>query len=354
MTKRRRLLSIPAVRRGVALSVAAVISVNVLSSFAGGERDKWWQLTMLVTFDSLIWSGLTVVLLEAIDRRGRRPPQSRPQALLTATAALIGIAVILLATRITAESLIFNESYAGLWLNSLPGSFYRALFYTALVVGGGYAVRSWALDDQHTATAARLEAAVARAELKSLAGRLQPEFVMHALDRISTIMRADAARAQRLLADLGALLHDWLDRAPASFVTASEELDAVARYLSFQREVTAAPLQFTITAGPGVRPRQVPAFSLQTLVQQTSAGSMDRRKPARLAITAACDGDGVRLEVREQVEYAGQTATELLAGLQALHEHLRDTYGDRFQFHVAPDTEGATWSVALQVPGVAA
>jgi hypothetical protein len=192
--------------------IVAFTLVHTVTSIPALGADWPWMAPLYALFDGSLWIGVAFLIFAVIERRQSSRPQPRFAAMAAATAGIAVLAASILSVRALFESFIYHRPFVAEWLRYLPGGFYSATFYVAIVTGIGYAVHSWAVDDRRLAEAAELDAAIARAELKAAAGRLQPEFLDAALARVSTLMATDPAGAQRLISDLGALLHESLSR----------------------------------------------------------------------------------------------------------------------------------------------
>jgi hypothetical protein len=211
------LLGIAKVRRNLMISIVAFTVLNTLANVHLFGPNWPWILPLYVLFDSSLWIGIAFLVFAVIDRRQKLPPQPRLRAIAAATVYMSALVIALITIRALFESFVYDRPFVSEVLRYLPGLFYAATFYVAIVTGIGYAVHSWAVDDRRLAEAAELDAAIARAELKAAAGRLQPEFLDATLARLSTLIATDPAAAQELIADLGGLLHDsFADREPSA------------------------------------------------------------------------------------------------------------------------------------------
>jgi signal transduction histidine kinase len=204
------LLGVPKVRRSLLVPILAFTTFTAARHISYFGSDWPWMLPLYAVFDGLLWIGAAFLIFAVIERRQTRPPQPRFVAMAAATIGLATLSAAILSTRALFQSFVYQQSFVSVWLRYLPGAFYTATFYLAIVTGIGYAVYSWAVDDRRLAEAAELDATIARAELKAASARLQPESLDAALARVSTLMATDVAGAQRLISDLGAQLHDSL------------------------------------------------------------------------------------------------------------------------------------------------
>ncbi len=207
---RLHLLGLARVRRSLIVPVVAFTILNTLFHARDFRSHGYWMAPAYVLFDSSLWIGAAFLVFAVIEWRQSRPRQPRLAAMAAATAGISALSAAIVSVRALFEAILFQRPFAPVLLAYLPGGFFTAAFYIAIVTGSGYAVYSWAVEDHRLAEEAELDTAIARAELKAAAGRLQPEVLNAALARISGVMATNVPEAQRLIGDLGALLHDSL------------------------------------------------------------------------------------------------------------------------------------------------
>jgi hypothetical protein len=208
------LLRVAKVRRSL---VVPIVVFTVLNAIVRARyADSFATLVAYVLFDIAMWIGVAFLVFAVIERRQKMRPQPRIAAMAAATLGIAGLATTVIALRALFGAILHDRPFISLLLVYLPAPFYAATFYVAIVTGIGYAVHSWAVDDRRLAEAAELDAAIARAELKAAAGRLQPEFLDAELARLATVMATDPGRAQQMISDLGGRLHEFLGSSGSS------------------------------------------------------------------------------------------------------------------------------------------
>jgi hypothetical protein len=349
MTRPVHVLGLAKVRRGLVVTVVLFVCLNAARFLPQLSHESLWLLLAYPVFDSALWIGTAFFIFAVIERRLAAPPQSRLVALPLATLSLASLALVLISLRALFESFALRLPYEVVWFADMPGVIFTGVFYVAIVTGIGYGLHSWAADEQRRAEAAELDVAIARAELKAAAGRLQPELIDVALGRISAVMRSGPAQARQLIGDLGELLHYLLLHESSEMVTLGEELDYVDRFLCFQKAILPGLVDYAITASAEARDRRIPNLAVHALVQQAMAQSPHSR--IDIAITAATEGDGVKVSVSERIVNApGQPLPELAVDVRDVHDRLRRFCGDDFELRVVPHGDGTEWKVELALP----
>lgn len=172
----------------------------------------------------------------------------------------------------------------------------------------------------------RAEKLAAEARLLSLESRLQPHFLFNTINSILALIREDPKRAETMLERLSRLLRFALDSPQRNLVPLAEELRLVEDYLEIERARFGGRLQFELRGGEDASEEQIPAFAIQTLVENSvkfavaarrAGGAITvsvRREPANLIIEVTDDGPGfTREDMREG--HGLDTLEKRLAGL---------------------------------------
>jgi len=154
---------------------------------------------------------------------------------------------------------------------------------------------------------ARAEKLLVEARLASLESRLHPHFLFNTLTAIIALVSEDPARAERLLAQLAALLRASLNTSLRHTVPLGAELALVRSYLEIEQARLDARLRSTIDIPAELEAWQVPPFSVHTLVENSvthvAAARREgaeirlagRRVGGRLVLSVFDDGPGVEL-----------------------------------------------------------
>lgn len=163
-------------------------------------------------------------------------------------------------------------------------------------------VGSWTNGRRQRARATDREALLAahatRAELDALRERMQPHFVLNALNTVAALARrGDGEAAGEAAADLGEILQFSLT-ATGDVVAFDTERDIVERYLAIERARFGDRLQVTWEVAPDVHTTRVPALAWQPLVENAIRHGIARRSsPGALRLAAWRDATHVYLVV---------------------------------------------------------
>jgi hypothetical protein len=186
---------------------------------------------------------------------------------------------------------------------------------------------------------ARLEAEAARMQLEALRAQLQPHFLFNALHTVVQLIPQDPAAAVHAAEELGAALRSVLEL-KSDRIALAQEWAFVERYLALEQLRFGSRLAVDVALDPAARAAFVPAFALQTLVENAVRhGAAPRVETTTLRIAATCSTN--RLELRVDDDGVGADADALNAGgtgLARLRERLRGLYGSAatLTFDTAP------------------
>jgi hypothetical protein len=144
-----------------------------------------------------------------------------------------------------------------------------AYFLTACTCAGlGVGLRSLMRERELAAAAARMEAELARARMRTVFGAIHPQRVLATLDAIARGMEIDARAADRLLVSLGELLRLSLQRARADDVTLADELRYVSALLEVEARRAGQPIaRFRQDVAEPLLEARMPPGSLSTLAE---------------------------------------------------------------------------------------
>ncbi|MEP6938556.1 MAG: histidine kinase [Rudaea sp.] len=198
---------------------------------------------------------------------------------------------------------------------------------------------------------AQLEAMAARRQLDTLRAQLHPHFLFNALHTVVQLIPIDPRGATRAAEQLAGVLRTTIEE-QRDLVTLAEEWAFVERYLAIEgirfgeRLVVEARISSTACAA------LLPAFALQTLVENAVRhAAAPRAQPTRIAIAAEL-GDAI-LVVRVDDDGAGADVGAVAAGsgtgLRRLRERMRWLYGDGARLDLASGA-GRGFAATLHIP----
>lgn len=201
--------------------------------------------------------------------------------------------------------------FAGLWLGILFGFDSHA---------------QWQLQRRRLL---EVQKALTDAQLARLKGQLRPHFFFNALNTISALMHVDVARADRLVAGLGDLLHVSLRSGEQEMTPLREELRSLELYGEIMQERFRDRVTLTWHVDPSLLDTPVPTLLLQPLLENAFRHGVERSTvPVHIDVTARREGNSLCVVV-------SNTASSLAAdyregvGLRNCRERLSIIYGER-------------------------
>jgi hypothetical protein len=221
------------------------------------------------------------------------------------------------------------------WAFVFPYESLRLTLFLGLWLGilfGFDSYGQWQLQRQHLLT---LQKALAEAQLARLQGQLRPHFFFNALNTISALMHVDVARADRLVAGLGELLHMSLQSGDQEMVPLTEELRALQLYGHIMQERFRDRVALHWETDGSLIHMPVPALLLQPLLENAFKHGVERAiVPVRIDVCIARAEHSVEVSVRN-------TGSSPLApdhaegiGLRNCRERLRLIYGEAAALNV--------------------
>jgi len=217
-------------------------------------------------------------------------------------------------------------------------------FFYVLIAGLSYSAHG-------ARRAAQAEAIAARTQLATLRSQLQPHFLFNALHTIVQLIHIEprrAAEAAELVADLlRRTLEDQRDEVPLG-----DEWRFVARYLAVEQMRFGERLVVNADLPADLQTERVPAFALQTLVENAvQHGAAPRVAPTEIAITGTRSDSQLVISVRNSAdgEAPRTNGNGTGTGLTRLRERLSVLYGDAATLVSQPMAAGG-YEAVLTVP----
>lgn len=190
----------------------------------------------------------------------------------------------------------------------------------------------------------------AEARFDSLQSRLQPHFLFNTINSILALLPEDAKRAEDMLERLARLLRFALDSQQAPVVRLRDELRLVTDYLEIERTRFGSRLRFQIDAPPELMSAEVPAYALQTLIENSMKHAVaPRREGGFIAVSVLRDGDSLVAEVRDDGPGFSREALRAGHGLDMLEQRLETLYGAAASIEIGSSEDGACVRFRLPV-----
>jgi hypothetical protein len=179
-----------------------------------------------------------------------------------------------------------------------------------------------------------MQASMREAQLQDLRARVHPHFMFNALSAIAALCRLDPPRAEKAVVALGDVMRTSLMTPADDTIDLQTEIKCVKNYLEIEKLRLGDRLKLTWAVDPATLTDRLPAFTLQTLVENAvihgaskSKGATEicigsRRNAKRTLIYVRDGGPGFARKVNLQVEDSGH-------GLPIVHKRLTRVCGEK-------------------------
>jgi two-component system LytT family sensor kinase len=241
----------------------------------------------------------------------------------------------------------------GLVLYRFPMEGAKDVLSYALMVGAIHFWDGWKARQERQLREARLEAALHEARLQALQGQLQPHFLFNTLNTISSVMYADPALADRLIARLSDLLRSSLAAPSRPEVGLEEELEILDRYVELMSARFGDRLTVSVSVAQEARGCAVPIFLLQPILENSIQHGIARRAgPGTVRVAVSRVGDRLLVSLTDDgpgIDGDPNEAVGRGVGLRNTQERLRHLYGDEGMLTLSNGSaKGLT--VTVQIP----
>jgi two-component system, LytTR family, sensor kinase len=340
-----------------ALVLAAWTTVAVIDGLAGyalavlaGRDPAFWSVFRRPLTEQWIWAVLTPLVFLMTTRF----PLTSPRLARSVAAHGLAFLALSVAHCVLAQALgsplasrppafdgnplvlrFLEEVYSDIWMY-WPLVCIRAL------------IDSHRRDRDRQAEAARLQGLLARSQLALLRAQIQPHFLFNTLHSISTLVRAEPAAAEDLIADLAQILRASFGDLSSQETSLARELELVDCYLRIQQRRFSDRLSLDFRIDPDTLPAALPPLLLQSLVENAVIhGIAPSTRPGTIGIRASRDGSRLALQIRD--DGAGLPERfEPGLGISNARARMQRLYGEEQSLQIErPEDGGATVRVSI-------
>jgi sensor histidine kinase YesM len=140
----------------------------------------------------------------------------------------------------------------------------------------------------------------AEAQLTALRAQINPHFLFNALNTIAALIASKPAQAEATVEHLAALFRHVLTAGARPFLPLAEEAALVRQYLAVESARFGDRLTVDLDLAPETLSAQVPAFAVQTLVENAVKHGIERRRgDGRVRVTSRSEDGAVVVEVSD-------------------------------------------------------
>ncbi len=195
----------------------------------------------------------------------------------------------------------------------------------------------------------RQKAMLTQSEIKLLHAQVNPHFLFNALNTIKAVIRRDSEQASQLVQYLSTFFRKNLKR-PSEIVTLADEIEHVNAYLQIEKARFQSRLQVTLTVPEELSYQQLPAFTLQPIVENAiKHGTSQLLGTGEVSITARREGLYLMLDIEDNAGLYLPTTEASGLGMNLVDKRLRERFGDDFGISVTCEPDCFT-RITLRLP----
>ncbi len=173
------------------------------------------------------------------------------------------------------------------------------------------------------------------AQLASLESKIHPHFLFNTLNSIAALIKEDPDLAEKTVEKLSALLRYSLDFEQNKLVTLKEELKITKDYLEIESTRFADKLDYNFEIEENLHSEKIPAFSLQTLVENSIKHTASKRsKPTKIDISAFNSNNSLKIEVKDNGKGFSEKDLKSGHGLDILRKRLENIFGNEAKLKI--------------------
>ncbi len=195
---------------------------------------------------------------------------------------------------------------------------------------------------------AKAKSFAAEAQLSSLESKIHPHFLFNTLNSIAALIKEDPDNAEKMVEKLSALLRYSLDFEPNKLVTLAEELKITRVYLEIESTRFADKLDYNFEIEKNLNDQRVPAFSLQTLVENSIKHVAAKRSAkTQINVLAYSSNGSLMIEVSDNGSGFSQNEIKNGHGLDTLQKRLKNIFGDETSLDIVQGESGGKVNIKI-------
>lgn len=194
---------------------------------------------------------------------------------------------------------------------------------------------------------AKAKSLAVSAQLASLESKIHPHFLFNTLNSIAALIKEDPDLAEKMVEKLSVLLRYSLDFEPSKLVNLHEELKITKDYLEIESTRFADRLDYNFDIDENLIDKKLPAFSLQTLVENSIKHVASKRSgKTTIGISAKRINENLIIEVKDNGD--GFSESDLIKGhgLDTLQKRIANIFAGDAKLEVL---EGGVVQLKIRV-----
>lgn len=169
----------------------------------------------------------------------------------------------------------------------------------------------------------RQKALLTQSEIKLLHAQVNPHFLFNALNTLKAVIRRDSDQAGQLVQYLSTFFRKNLKR-PSEIVTLADEIEHVNAYLQIEKARFQTNLQIQILVPDALAHYQLPAFTLQPIVENAiKHGTSQHFGIGEIVIRASQCQHWLRLEIEDNAGLYQENCPTSGLGMSLVERRLR-------------------------------
>jgi LytS/YehU family sensor histidine kinase len=193
-----------------------------------------------------------------------------------------------------------------------------------------------------------------QSELKALRAQINPHFLFNALNAIAGLIHKNPHRAEDTVEQLSEVFRYTLTGSEKEWSKLEYEMDFVRSYLEVEQARFGERLQTSIEIEESTRNLEIPAMTIQTLVENAAKHGVARvRGTGRIKVRACRIRDRLRIHVEDNgpgFQDGGRQPRGTGHGLKNVRERLQGLFGDEARLDIGRDESRDLTVVVIEIP----
>lgn len=197
---------------------------------------------------------------------------------------------------------------------------------------------------------AKTKALAVSAQLASLESRIHPHFLFNTLNSIASLIKKNPDQAEKMLEKLSVLLRYSLNFKSQKLVKLEDEVKITKDYLEIESARFTNKLRYKFDVEKRLSTKKVPAFSLQTLVENSVKHVASQNLlPTIINVFVFMEDGNLKIIVKDNGNGFSTREIKQGHGLDNLQERLENLYGNQAYMEIIKIKDGGEVHLSLPI-----
>lgn len=331
---------------------------SLFVTFIADIGEKWEGILIILLGNMIIFITMTSILRWLLNKVA--PIENFKPIMLLRIIALVGVMSFIFPHVAYYSGFIVGKIVRFLWEDTPeifkkspinPNSYSNYIGYTVIISGWTvffYIIKLIRKSNNERIQRLRLKDQVKQAQLNTLKGHINPNFIFSSLNSIKGLMLEDVPKSRAMLTTLSEMLRYSLIKNDINGVLLEEELEVSKNYISLFTIEESRKFNVNYNIAPETLSLLIPPLLFPNLIElATRFGMFEAKNEDSITVTSEIKNNNLKISVAHTSNMTVSNARQSLENM--LKQRLKLLYGDNASYMTNHEVNNYTLWVTLPV-----